>query len=84
MLARVPVVATRVGSIDEAVVDGETGVLVPPEEPDALAAALRDVLADAEARRAMGERGRAAALERFAPGAAAAAFEALYRRALGR
>jgi glycosyltransferase involved in cell wall biosynthesis len=84
MLARAPVVATRVGSIDEAVVEGETGLLVPPEEPDALAAGLRDVLADADARATMGERGRALALDRFAPAAAAAAFELLYRRALGR
>src|SRR5438445_48607 len=39
MLARLPVVATRVGSVPEAVADGETGLLVGPEDPAALAAA---------------------------------------------
>jgi glycosyltransferase involved in cell wall biosynthesis len=62
--AGVPVVATGVGGIKESVVDGETGLLVPPRDPEALAAAIRWVLehpveaghiAD-EARRRSGER----------------------------
>jgi len=60
------------------VLDGETGLLVPPERPDALAAAIRVLIADPERRRRMGDRGRARALERFSPAAAALAFEALY------
>src|SRR5919201_1744879 len=44
MLCGLPVVATRVSSIPEIVVDGETGVLVPPDDDAALAAALRRVL----------------------------------------
>ena len=82
MLARRPVVAADVGSVAEGVVDGETGVLSPPEDPARLAAAARDLLADPGARERMGERGRALALERFAPEAAAAAFEQLYRDTL--
>ncbi len=78
MLARLPVVASDVGSVPEAVLDGETGLLVPPERPDALAAAIRVLIADPERRRRMGDRGRARALERFSPAAAALAFEALY------
>jgi glycosyltransferase involved in cell wall biosynthesis len=46
MLASLPVVATRVSSIPEIVVDGETGILVPPDDPAALAAAVNRVLAD--------------------------------------
>ena len=41
-----PVVATDVGGTSTAIVDGETGWLVPPEDPSALAAAIIDCLAD--------------------------------------
>ena len=46
MLAGLPVVATRVSSIPEIVADGETGVLVPPDDPEALRTALQHVLAE--------------------------------------
>lgn len=46
MLAGLPVVATRVSSIPEIVVDGETGLLVPPDDPAALRAALERILAN--------------------------------------
>jgi glycosyltransferase involved in cell wall biosynthesis len=46
MLVELPVVATRVSSIPEVVVDDVTGLLVPPDEPDALAEALARVLDD--------------------------------------
>jgi glycosyltransferase involved in cell wall biosynthesis len=46
MLAGLPVVASGVSSIPELVVDGETGYLVPPDDPAALAAALLRVLDD--------------------------------------
>ncbi len=54
----VPVAATTVGGIPELVVDGETGWLVPPRDPQALAGALRRLLADAPARRRMGRAAR--------------------------
>jgi glycosyltransferase involved in cell wall biosynthesis len=41
-----PVIATRVGGLDEYILDGETGFLVPPEDPDALAVAMEKILAD--------------------------------------
>jgi glycosyltransferase involved in cell wall biosynthesis len=54
--AGVPVVATPVGGIRETVVDGETGLLVPPRDPAALAAAIRRLLDDRDlARRLAGE-----------------------------
>jgi glycosyltransferase involved in cell wall biosynthesis len=46
MLAGLPVVATRVSSIPEIVADGHTGLLVPPDDPEALRAALQRVLAE--------------------------------------
>lgn len=58
MRAGLPVVASEVGGIAEAVVDGETGALVPPGDPAALAAALEPLLVDADRRRAQGEAGR--------------------------
>jgi len=52
------VVATRVGGIPEVVVDGETGRLVPPGDPAALAAAVTDVVADPERAARFGRAGR--------------------------
>lgn len=46
MLASLPIVASRVSSIPEIVAEGETGLLVPPDDPSALAAAVNSVLAD--------------------------------------
>lgn len=65
MLAAVPVVATDVGSIREEVVDGETGLLVPKEDPGALAVAINELMADPSRRAEMGRRAREIALERF-------------------
>lgn len=53
-----PVVATRVGGLAEAVVDGETGLLVPPGDIAALRTALEVLLADAGLRSRMGAAGR--------------------------
>src|SRR5436190_22838179 len=53
------VVASRVDGIPDAVGDGETGLLVPPEDPVALAGALRALLAGGARRERLGARGRA-------------------------
>lgn len=50
-----PAVVTSVGSLADAVLDGRTGALVPPEDPDALADALRSLLSDPARCRQMGE-----------------------------
>jgi glycosyltransferase involved in cell wall biosynthesis len=78
MLAELPVVATDVGGVREAVLHGETGMLVPPDDPEALAGALRELLDDAQLRRAMGRRGRALALDRYTAAVMAKRFESLY------
>jgi len=54
----VPVVASDVGGLPETVRHGETGLLVPPEEPEAMAQAVIRLLNDHDLRRRMGESGR--------------------------
>lgn len=61
MRCSLPVVATRVGGIPDVVVDGETGILVPPDDVKALADGLRRLLTDASLRQQMGEAGKARA-----------------------
>jgi glycosyltransferase involved in cell wall biosynthesis len=63
--AGVPVVATPVGGIRETVVDGETGLLVPPRDPQAVAAAIRRLLDDRELARRLADEARRRVGERF-------------------
>jgi len=65
MASSLPVVATDVGGNGEAVKDGITGFLVPPEDPDALAAAILRLLSDPFKAKAMGAAGRNVVAERF-------------------
>jgi glycosyltransferase involved in cell wall biosynthesis len=58
MACGLPVVATRVGGVPEVVVDGQTGILVPPKDPQSLADAISTLLADPGKRKAMGYAGR--------------------------
>jgi glycosyltransferase involved in cell wall biosynthesis len=58
MAAGVPVVASRVGGLPEVIRDGETGLLVPPEDSEALHLALKTLLDDPERRKSMGAAGR--------------------------
>lgn len=81
MLGGLPVVATRVGSVAEAVLEGETGLLVAAEDPEALREALRRAL-DPETGRRLGEAGRRRALERFSVEAMAHGYESLYDEAV--
>jgi glycosyltransferase involved in cell wall biosynthesis len=60
-----PVVASAVGGLLDLVVDGETGIQVPPGDVGALRAALERLLGDRELRRRLGEAGRRRAAERF-------------------
>jgi len=65
MAAGKPVVATKVGGIPEIVVHGETGILIPPRNPHALAIAIVDLLQDRLKAKDMGEAGRIRAGKRF-------------------
>ena len=65
----VPVVATTAGGTPEAVADGETGVLAPPRDVDALTRACLELLDDAERRQRMGAAGRRRIEQRFPLGA---------------
>jgi glycosyltransferase involved in cell wall biosynthesis len=78
-----PVVATPVGGLTDAVVDGETGLVVPAGDVAALRAALERLLGDAALRARLGEAGRRRAVERFSLAAAARDTIAVYRGILG-
>ena len=65
MAAGKPVVATKVGGIPEIVVHGETGVLIPPRDTDALAIAIIDLLQNRLKAKDMGEAARIRAGKRF-------------------
>lgn len=75
MAAGKAVVASAVSGIPEVVVDGETGWLVPPEDPPRLAAALGAVLTDEVEVARRGAAGRMRVLERYTPQAATALWE---------
>jgi glycosyltransferase involved in cell wall biosynthesis len=79
MACGVPVVATAVGGQIDSVVDGLTGVHVPPRDPQALARALRELLAQPERRARLGAAGARRARERFAHDRVAAATREIYR-----
>jgi glycosyltransferase involved in cell wall biosynthesis len=84
MACAVPLVATTGGALPEVVGrSGETGLLVPPSDPGALAAALLLALDDPELRVRLGEAGRSRVLERFTWQATARATAEQYREALG-
>ena len=78
-----PVVATSVGGLLDLVLDGETGLVVPPRNPPALRAALERLLEDPELRRAYGAAGRARAAERFSWRSVTDATLAAYAEAAG-
>ncbi len=82
MAAARPVVATAVGGMSDAVVDGETGFLVPSGDIHGVRDRLARLLDEAARRRAMGERGRAFARERFHEEAVLPRLERLYAELL--
>jgi glycosyltransferase involved in cell wall biosynthesis len=85
MAAGVPVVASDIPGVDELVVSGENGLLVDPDDPPALARALRRLLDDRELRLGIARRARAAVEAQYTAAAMAdrvmAEYEALAARA---
>ena len=72
MVAGLPVVASSVGGVPEAVEEGETGLLVPPRDPVRLAAALERLLVDPALRRRLGANGRDPRSRALRPGGVSA------------
>ncbi len=82
MAQGLPIVATCVSAIPEVVVDGETGLLVPPRDVPALREALLTLLRDPERARHMGQAGRQRLATRFSEQGMVDATAALYHRLL--
>jgi glycosyltransferase involved in cell wall biosynthesis len=78
MAAALPVVATTVGAIPDAVRDGRDGILVPPRDAAALTAALRRLVEDRGERLSMGASARQRAVSVYALDAVVAQLEAIY------
>jgi glycosyltransferase involved in cell wall biosynthesis len=77
-----PVIATAVGSVMEVVIDRSTGILVPPDEPDALAAALRELIAEPALCARLGRAAARRAAAYASDTVMAASYDRLYRSAL--
>jgi len=84
MAAGRPVIASRIGGMSEIVRDGETGILVDPEDPAEWARAMLRLLRDPSLASAMGARARADVRDRFSPEEAAAKREDVYLRSLSK
>jgi L-malate glycosyltransferase len=84
LAAGVPVVASDLAAVRELIVEGESGLLVPPDRPTDLAAALCRLMADERLATRLGDRGRAETLGRFSFERMVRAFDALYERELAR
>jgi glycosyltransferase involved in cell wall biosynthesis len=80
MASGTPLIASKAGALPE--VTGDAALLVPPGDPEELAAALRDLLGDEAARAEHAARGLARVRERFAWPAVAAATEAMYQKVI--
>jgi glycosyltransferase involved in cell wall biosynthesis len=81
MAMGLPIVATRVSGNEDVVADGDNGLLVPPGDPDALAAALRRLIADPALALRMGRRSREIVESRFSLMAVMNQLRAAYRKA---
>ncbi len=75
----VAVVATPIAGLPEAVIDGETGLLVPPDDSAALAAAIARLLDDSALRERLSSAARAFVAERFDPASSAATLAEHFR-----
>lgn len=79
-----PVVATTAGGIPEVIAHGENGILVPIDDPSALASAVTDLLGSPEEAARLGEAGRRTVEERFSSRETARRYVEVYRRVTGR
>jgi glycosyltransferase involved in cell wall biosynthesis len=77
------VIASRVGGLTESIIDGQTGLLVPPRVPEALADAIARLVREPFFGRELGRKGRARVLEQFTLEQMAVKNEAFYYELLG-
>jgi glycosyltransferase involved in cell wall biosynthesis len=84
MACGVPVIASRVGGLPEVVDDGRTGILVPPRDPEALAAAIKRLIESPGDAQRMGAAGRERATRSFSPEVIAGRYAEIYRRLAAR
>ncbi len=82
LIAGRPVVSTRVGAVSEVLRDGESALLVEPDQPDQLAASMLRLLTEPELAARLASAGRADVLRRFAPEPVAARFTQLVAETL--
>ncbi|MFB6344559.1 MAG: glycosyltransferase, partial [bacterium] len=82
MAVKLPVVATNVSAIPEIVVDGETGLLVPPESPDELRNALEKIVTSKDRREELGNNGYNRLTEEFSEQAMVDKHLKFYRKLL--
>jgi glycosyltransferase involved in cell wall biosynthesis len=83
MAAGLPVVACNVGGNPEVIVDGETGRLAPPRDPERFADAMVELIADESKRKIFGEAGLRRAAERFSLDRMVEEMESLYESLAG-
>ena len=78
------IIGTRTGAVPEILDNGRAGIIVPPGDVEALASALRKLMADAELRRSLGAAARRRFQERFHPDRVMGEILEVYREAMGR
>ena len=83
MAAGKPVIATRVGGTPEAIIDGETGILVPAKDVEAMAAALSNLVDDTELQTRLGTAGRARAQQNYSLANYLSRLDRLYQQLSG-
>jgi glycosyltransferase involved in cell wall biosynthesis len=79
LAAGCPVVATAVGGVPEVIIERQTGLLVPPDQPDALAASVRELRRDVTLRKRLSEAGPRCARGKFHQTRVIAQLEGLYQ-----
>ena len=82
MASGCPVVATRVGGLADVIQDAETGYLVPPKQPQALAAAILELFRNPQTAEQMGQRAQLFVKERFSVDRLVCDTESLYEELL--
>lgn len=80
MAAGRPVVATSVGGNREAIIEGRTGLIVPPDNPSALAKAMLEILGREDRGRSLGRDGQRRAMDAFGRATMIGAYERVYRQ----